>query len=65
MILVTRLNGSELVVNDDLIEFIERTPETVLSMTEGKKITVKESIEEILERIVAFRRRLGLPEVKS
>jgi flagellar protein FlbD len=65
MIHVTRLNGSELVVNDDLIEFIERTPETVLSMTEGKKITVKESVDEVLERILAFRRSLGLPEVKS
>ena len=52
MITVTRLNGAELVVNDDLIEFIERTPETVLTLTEGKKITVKESVEEVLDRIV-------------
>jgi len=65
MITVTRLNGSPLVVNDDLIEFIERTPETVLSMNEGRKVTIKESVEEVLERIVIFRRSIGLPEVKS
>ena len=45
MITVTRLNGTELVVNDDLIHFIERTPETVLTLTEGKKITIKECAE--------------------
>ena len=65
MITVTRLNGSELVVNDDLIEFIERTPETVLSICEGKKITVKESAEEVIKRIINFRRSAGLPEIHS
>jgi len=65
MITVTRLNGAEIVVNDDHIEFIERTPETVLSLSDGKKLTVKESVEEVLSRIVGFRRSVGLPEVKS
>jgi flagellar protein FlbD len=63
MIHVTRLNGSDLVVNDDLIEFIERTPETVLSLSDGKKVTVKESVEEVLNRIVSFRKSVSLPEV--
>ena len=65
MISVTRLNGAELVVNDDLIEFIERTPETVLTMTDGKKMTVKESVEDVCQRIVNYRRSIGLPEIKS
>lgn len=65
MITVTRLNGAEMVVNDDLIEFIERTPETVLSMVEGKKVTVKESVDEVLAKIVSFRKSVALPEVKS
>jgi flagellar protein FlbD len=65
MITVTRLNGAELVVNDDLIVFLERTPETVLTMTEGKKITVKESTEEVLEKIINFRKSIALPEVRS
>lgn len=65
MITVTRLNGAELVVNDDLIEFIERTPETVLTMTEGKKVTIKESAEVVLEKIVRFRQSVALPEVRD
>ena len=64
MINVTRLNGASLVVNDDLIEFIERTPETVLTMTEGKKVTIQESAEEVLNRIVSFRKSISLPEIR-
>ncbi len=63
MIKVTRLNQRELVVNSDLIEFLEATPETIISMTTGKKIVVKEPVEEVLRRIVDFRRRI-LPVVK-
>ena len=65
MIKVTRLNGIELIVNDDLIEFIERTPETVLSLPDGKKVTVKESSEEVLQKIIEFRRKASLPEVRG
>lgn len=65
MISVTRLNGTEVLVNDDLIEFLEKTPETVISMNDGKKLTVKESAEEVLQRIVAFRRKVSLPDVKE
>ncbi|MDH7576757.1 MAG: flagellar FlbD family protein [Bacillota bacterium] len=55
MIKVTRLNGEEFYVNSDLIEFIEKTPDTVLSLTTGRKIIVKEDIPEIIRRIVEFR----------
>lgn len=65
MISVTRLNGAELVVNDDLIEFIERTPETVLSMTDGKKVTIKDSVEDVMQKILSFRKSVALPEVIS
>lgn len=65
MIKVTRLNGAELYINDDLIEFIEVVPETVLSLIDGKKLTVKESSEVVLERIVEFRRSASLPEVRQ
>lgn len=65
MITVTRLNGAELVVNDDRIEFIERTPETVLTMSEGKKITIKESAEAVIEKIINFRKSVALPEIRE
>jgi flagellar protein FlbD len=54
MIAVTRLNGSALALNPSLIERIERTPDTVLSLTTGTKYVVHESMEDVLEKIVAF-----------
>ncbi len=64
MIKLTRLDRRELVVNADLVEFIEGTPETIISMTTGKKVVVKESVDEVIRRIVEFRHRT-LPSVKS
>lgn len=59
MILLTRLNGSTFVVNSDLIETIEATPDSVITLVTGKKLVVRESVAEILEKIVAFRNQTG------
>ena len=59
MIQVTRFDGRELVVNVDLILTIERTPDTVLTLTTGDRIMVKESLEEIVDRAVAYRFRIS------
>jgi len=58
MIQLTRLNGHPLVVNSDLIKLIENAPDTVISLVNGEKIVVHETVEQILERIVQFRRRV-------
>ncbi|HSZ18208.1 MAG TPA: flagellar FlbD family protein [Candidatus Acidoferrum sp.] len=58
MIQLTRLNGLPLVINSDLIKLIENTPDTVISLVNGEKIVVRETSEQILERIVQFRRRV-------
>lgn len=58
MISLTRLNHVPLVINSDLIEHIEVTPDTVIALTTGQKFLVLESAEEIVERVVQFRRRL-------
>jgi flagellar protein FlbD len=58
MIPLTRLNDQVFVVNSDLIKFIEQAPDTVLSLTTGEKILVRETSEEIVELIVQFRRRV-------
>jgi flagellar protein FlbD len=63
MIRVTRLNHSALVVNCDLIEHIEATPDTVLSLTTGQKITVLETTDEVIDRIVYFRRLTQGPAI--
>lgn len=57
MVLVTRLNNTEFFVNPDLIEFIEETPDTVVSLSTGKKIVVVESAQELVKRIVEYRKR--------
>jgi flagellar protein FlbD len=58
MIQLTRLNGHPLVINSDLIKLIENAPDTVISLVNGEKIVVRETIDQILERIVQFRRRV-------
>lgn len=62
MIHVTRINHSPLVLNSDLIEHIEANPDTVISLTSGQKYVVMESAEDVIERVVEFRRRLALRE---
>lgn len=64
MIKLTRLDNREVVVNADLVEFIEATPETIVSMTTGKKVVVRESVDEVIRRFVEFRHRV-LPVVKT
>jgi flagellar protein FlbD len=62
MIKVTRLNGQEVYVNADLILFLESSPETILTLENGKKVTVKESIPQVIDRLVEFKSRT-LPKV--
>ncbi len=62
MINVRRLNHSSLILNCDLIEHIESSPDTVLTLTNGQKITVQETAAEVVERIRAWRRSLLSPE---
>lgn len=57
MIKVTRLNGTQLVINADLIETIEERPDTIVTLTNEHRFVVKESIDELVERIEAYRQR--------
>ncbi len=57
MIRVTRLDGSEVTINCDLVESIERTPDTVISLLNAHKLVVRESVSELVDRVVAYRRR--------
>ena len=58
MIRVTRLNHTPLILNSDLIEHIEVTPDTVIALTSGQKYMVLETTDEILDRVVSFRQSL-------
>ena len=59
MIKVTRLNHVPLFLNSDLIEHIDMTPDTVISLTNGQKFMVLESADDVVEKVVTFRRSLN------
>jgi flagellar protein FlbD len=58
MIFVTRLDGREVVINVDLIITIEKTPDTVLTLTTGDRIMVREPVDEVVQRAIAYRHRI-------
>jgi flagellar protein FlbD len=58
MIRVTRINRSPLILNSDLIEHVETTPDTVITLTNGQKFMVLESADEVMRRVIAFRREI-------
>lgn len=58
MIELTRLNGTTMVLNSDLIKTAEASPDTMLTLINGEKLIVREDIEEITERVLAYRARL-------
>ncbi len=62
MIELSRLNGKSFVLNSDLIETVESTPDSVISTINGKKYIVKESIEEIVEKVLEYKRKIYKPE---
>lgn len=59
MIKVTRLNGSPIYINSVLIEFIEETPDTVITLTTGKKVIVKESVDEVIKSILEYNAKIS------
>lgn len=58
MIVLTKLNGEKFMVNQDLIEFVDQTPDTVISMTTGKKIPVAESLQAVQIEVIKFKRKI-------
>lgn len=64
MIELTRLNGNTMMLNSDLIKTAEASPDTMLTLINGEKMIVRESCEEVVERILAYRARLLASVVK-
>jgi flagellar protein FlbD len=58
MIHLTRINHTPFVVNSDLIEHVEMTPDTVVALTTGEKFVVLESADEVVGKVVDFRRKI-------
>jgi flagellar protein FlbD len=65
MIELTKINGATIVLNSDLIEYIEETPDTVITITSGEKVVVKDRMLDIIDKIVRYRRTIsGLVELE-
>ena len=58
MITVTKLSDKDIIINCDMIEQIEANPDTTITLNSGKKIMVKDSVEELMERIHAYRKSI-------
>ena len=58
MISVTRLDGAEIILNADLVESIEPTPDTLICLANGSKLLVRETPDEVVHRVIEFRRAL-------
>jgi flagellar protein FlbD len=59
LVRLSRFNGDEFFVNAELIETIEKTPDTIISLTTGKKLLVKESAEDVVSRVLEYKRRIA------
>lgn len=58
MIEVTRLNDKKMIINAELIEKIEETPDTIITLTSGKKIVVKESRQEVKNLVILYKKEI-------
>ncbi|MDA8441529.1 MAG: flagellar FlbD family protein [Peptococcaceae bacterium] len=57
MIALHRLNGKEIVINADLVEFLEETPDTIITLTNGKKFVVSETVDNIVKLVIEYKQR--------
>lgn len=60
MIKVTKLKGEAFYINPHLIEFVEATPDTIVRMMSDRRIIIKETPEELLEKVIEYRRKIGI-----
>lgn len=65
MIEVTKLNGTTVLINADIIETVEETPDTVISFTTGKKLIVKESRQEVKNLVKSYKRDIMTTWMKT
>lgn len=65
MITLTQINGEEITVNSDLIETVEKAHDTIITLTTSRKIRVSEGIEEVIDKVVEYKRRINSPDFSS
>ena len=60
MIELTKLNNQKVVINCDLIEYVEAVPDTTITLTTGNRFVVKESVDELVDKVIGFRQKFNL-----
>ncbi len=65
MIFITRTNGTIIYINPELIQTVEATPDTVVTLLDNKKIIVRETPQEIAERFIGYRRKVMSPYISN
>lgn len=65
MIKLQRLNGQEFVINADLIELIEAKPDTIITLTTGEKYIVRDTVDDVVDKVKRFKEEINLPHVKG
>jgi flagellar protein FlbD len=65
VIFITRTNGTRIYINPDLIQTVEATPDTVITLVSSKKMIVKDTPQEIAERYIEYRRKVMTPVVTN
>jgi flagellar protein FlbD len=63
MIQLTRFNGKKLVINADLIQMVEHTPDTMIVLSNGEKILVKDSVEVVVRKVIEYKRLVHNPQL--
>jgi flagellar protein FlbD len=65
MIRLTRYDNKELFVNAELIQFVESKPDTIITLTNGEKLIVKESAEEVIKRVIQYKQMIHQVPLKQ
>lgn len=61
MVKLTRLSGTQFVLNAEMVQEIESTPDTIVTLTSGKKVMVKESVEDVIQAVLEYKRSVLNP----
>ncbi len=65
MIFITRTNGTQLYINPELIQSVEATPDTVVTLLDNRKLIIRETPREIAERFIEYRRKVMSPLIST
>lgn len=60
MIKLTRLNGTQFALNCEMILVVEATPDTVISLTDGNKMIVRDTVDEVIQKVIAYKKQITL-----